>query len=102
MMKDTIRAVEDAERQAADAVKAANEEGRRMLEAAGQEAQRLKTEAQEAVRAADVKLESSLAAEGEEYLADAQKRAQEEADLLKRQAEQRMPEVAERVVRALF
>ena len=102
MIKDTIQAVKEAEQKAAKLAADARETGRKQVEEAKAEAERLTAAALAKGKEADMKLESELAEKGSVYLDEAMKAVETETAQLKENAAGRTSEITDAVIQSLF
>ena len=101
MIKETIQAVEDAEKKASDMLTAASEAGRRQVDEAKAEAEQLKAEAARKGKEADARLESALAEKGEQYLQEAMKSVQADIAVIRDTAEKKAPHIIVTIISEL-
>ena len=101
MLKDTILAVEEAEKAAAKRTADAREEARRRVTEAKKEAERIRREAGLRGQSADAALEKELAGRAGELRAAAEREAETQMAALQKQAGEKAPEIIREILAGL-
>ncbi len=102
MVQDTIQAVKEAEAKAAQTVREASERGKSLIDDAKRQAQQMKEETQAAVKKKAAESEAGLLKDGEAYLEQSMKEAQEEITAMKEAAETKADKAVELIISELI
>lgn len=101
MVQDTINAVKQAEETAAQKLRDAAEEGRRIVDEAKKQAEQIKEETLKGVKDKASELNGSLLQKGYAYLSKSVEEADGEIVSLKENAEKKTDEVVETIITQL-
>ncbi|MEF9938986.1 MAG: hypothetical protein RR225_07130 [Clostridium sp.] len=102
MVQDTIQAVKEAEEKASQVLKEASAKGKAVIDEAKKQAEDVKEETLKSIKTKMAQADGDLAKQGETYLTQSMKEAEEEIIALKKSAEQKADAVVDKIISELI